>query len=122
MAKKNKNVEQTETSEAPKVKRVRGVQINTKLVGFVAQCMNDNTLDMSKADVIEAYQTAVGVKSPKNIDNIAKRNLRPAVEVALQESLDKFGISREEYAETQTLLVQKIKRQEGNVKGVNSTA
>lgn len=109
MAKKNKEVS---AETAPKVKRVRGVQINTKLVGFVAECINSNVLDMSKADVVEAYQTAVGVKSPKNIDNIAKRNLRPAVEGALQEALTQFGISRDEYAETQTLLVQKIKRQE----------
>ena len=111
MAKKNKE-QAVEQTEAPKVKRVRGVQINTKLVGFVAQCISDNTLSMSKEQVIEAYQTACGVKSPKNIDNIAKRNLRPAVEVALQEALDKFGMSRDEYAETQTLLVQKIKRKE----------
>ena len=114
MAKKNKTETTTteQTMSEPKVKRIRGVAINTKLVGFVAQCVRDGLLNQSKQEVIEAYQTAVGVKSPKNIDNIAKRNLRPVVMTTLAESLEQNGLSYDEYVETQKLLVAKIKRKE----------
>ncbi len=107
-----KNMKQESAPSEPKQKRVRGVQINTKLVDFVAECVRKDTLSGTKADVIEAYQTAVNVKSPKNIDNIAKRNLRPAVVGNLQEALSQAGITYDDYVETQKLLVAKVKHQE----------